>query len=42
MTNPLPTVSRIVQGVVPLDKYTFDKVVDGHRHVLVRFDKEYP
>ncbi|KAG2431669.1 hypothetical protein HYH02_013246 [Chlamydomonas schloesseri] len=29
------------QGIVYLDDYTFDKVVDGSRDVLVRFDKEY-
>eukprot|EP00041_Stephanoeca_diplocostata_P016433 m.323871 g.323871 ORF g.323871 m.323871 type:complete len:192 (-) comp20363_c0_seq1:111-686(-) len=29
-------------GVVSLDDWTFDKVVDGSRHVLVKFDKKYP
>jgi hypothetical protein len=24
-----------------LDTLTFDKIVDGNKHVLVRFDKEY-
>lgn len=30
------------KGVLNLDSWTFDKVVDGSRNVLVMFDKEYP
>eukprot|EP01065_Artemidia_motanka_P035728 TRINITY_DN43622_c0_g1_i1.p1 TRINITY_DN43622_c0_g1~~TRINITY_DN43622_c0_g1_i1.p1 ORF type:complete len:259 (+),score=117.61 TRINITY_DN43622_c0_g1_i1:52-777(+) len=30
------------RGVVTVDTFTFDKVVDGTRNVLVKFDKEYP
>eukprot|EP01062_Namystynia_karyoxenos_P027985 TRINITY_DN212_c0_g1_i1.p1 TRINITY_DN212_c0_g1~~TRINITY_DN212_c0_g1_i1.p1 ORF type:complete len:253 (+),score=124.98 TRINITY_DN212_c0_g1_i1:83-841(+) len=30
------------RGVVTVDSFTFDKLVDGTRHVLVKFDKEYP
>merc|ERR1719378_1146820 len=29
------------RGVLPLDSYTFDKIVDGSRNVLVKFDKQY-
>lgn len=29
-------------GAVGLDSLTFDKIVDGSRPVLVKFDKEYP
>eukprot|EP00756_Hemistasia_phaeocysticola_P064328 Hpha_TRINITY_DN7712_c0_g1::TRINITY_DN7712_c0_g1_i1::g.85516::m.85516/K09586/ERP29; endoplasmic reticulum protein 29 len=30
------------KGVVTLDVFSFDKIVDGSRSVLVKFDKEYP
>lgn len=29
------------RGIIYLDDLTFDKIVDGSKHVLVRFDKEY-
>lgn len=29
------------RGVIYLDDLTFEKIVDGSKHVLVRFDKEY-
>ena len=29
------------RGILKLDNTTFDRIVDGHRNVLVRFDKEY-
>lgn len=39
----LPLLARAADtGVLYLDDLTFDRVVDGKRDVLVRFDKEYP
>jgi len=29
------------RGILKLDNTTFDRIVDGSRPVLVRFDKEY-
>ena len=29
------------KGIVELDSWTFDKIVDGSRNVLVKFDKSY-
>jgi len=29
-------------GFVGVDKYTFDLVVDGSKHVLAKFDSDYP
>ena len=29
-------------GAINLDEFTFDKIVDGSRDVLVKFDKDYP
>ena len=29
-------------GAINLDDFTFDKIVDGSRDVLVKFDKDYP
>ncbi len=29
------------RGILKLDNTTFDRIVDGHRNVFVRFDKEY-
>ena len=40
-TLPLVVFSH-VKGVIPLDSFTFDKIVDGNRDVLVKFDNEYP
>lgn len=30
------------KGVITIDTFSFDKIVDGQRTVLVKFDKEYP
>jgi endoplasmic reticulum protein 29 len=35
------TLAATPAGVLPLDAITFDKVVDGHHNVLVKFDKKY-
>lgn len=29
------------RGILKLDNTTFDRLVDGSRHIMVRFDKEY-
>jgi len=34
-------LSANTKGVLTLDSWTFDKIVDGSRNVLVKFDKEY-
>ena len=34
-------VSSLSNGVISLDKYTFDKIVGKERPVLVRFDQDY-
>merc|ERR1719421_1113842 len=35
----VPTAAE--KGIVELDAWTFDKIVDGSRNVLVKFDKSY-
>merc|ERR1719420_2294535 len=29
------------RGILKLDNMTFDRIIDGSRNVMVRFDKEY-
>merc|ERR1719399_356385 len=36
-----PALQAKAQGAINLDTYTFDKIVDGSRDVLVKFDQEY-
>merc|ERR1719498_1722160 len=38
----LTSLGAAVSGSVGLDTHTFDKIVDGTRDVLVKFDKQYP
>lgn len=35
------TTPQTIKGIVYLDDLTFDRIVTGRDHVLVRFDKEY-
>ena len=35
------SLSAAEKGIVELDSWTFDKIVDGSRNVLVKFDKSY-
>jgi len=36
-----PTLGYVDRGILKLDNTTFDKIIDGSRAVIVRFDKEY-
>jgi hypothetical protein len=38
---PTATPPQTTKGIVYLDDLTFDRIVTGRDHVLVRFDKEY-
>eukprot|EP01062_Namystynia_karyoxenos_P027989 TRINITY_DN212_c1_g1_i2.p2 TRINITY_DN212_c1_g1~~TRINITY_DN212_c1_g1_i2.p2 ORF type:complete len:239 (+),score=118.63 TRINITY_DN212_c1_g1_i2:76-792(+) len=37
-----PAAGTPKKGVITIDTFSFDKIVDGSRNVLVKFDKEYP
>ena len=36
-----PASTSAAKGVVALDSLTFDKIVDGSRPIVVKFDKQY-